>query len=233
MSSPDGRQQGLQGLRLVLVGPPGAGKGTQASRISARYDLPHVATGEILRENVRNGTELGQKAKGYMDKGELVPDELIIDMVRERLVEADSDNGGFVLDGFPRTVAQAQALEEVLDELDQALDVVVRMAIGEDEVLRRITGRRVCEDCGAVYHVEADPPEQEGVCDQCGGDLVQREDDTEQIVRDRLSGYREQTQGVVSFYEDRSMLRDVDAEGKPDEVTERLLDVLAEHAERT
>ncbi len=229
MSSPDDRQQGL---RLVLVGPPGAGKGTQASRISARYQIPHVATGEILRENVRNETELGQKAKGYMDKGELVPDELIIDMVRERLAEAYSDNG-FVLDGFPRTVAQAQALEQVLDELDQALDVVVRMAISEDEVLRRITGRRVCQDCGAVYHVEADPPEQEGVCDQCGGDLVQREDDTEQIVRDRLSGYREQTQGVVSFYEDRGMLRDVDAEGKPDEVTERLFDVLAEYAEQT
>ncbi|MDQ3932640.1 MAG: adenylate kinase [Actinomycetota bacterium] len=219
-------------MRLVLVGPPGAGKGTQASRISDRYGIPHVATGEILRENVRKETELGQKAKGYMDKGELVPDELIIDMVRNRLAESDSDDG-FVLDGFPRTVPQAQALEQVLDELGQALDVVVRLAIGEDEVLRRITGRRVCKECGAVYHVEADPPGQEGVCDQCGGDLVQREDDTEQIVRDRLSGYRDQTQEVVSFYEDRGLLHDVEAEGEPDEVTERLFEVLAGYSEQT
>lgn len=229
MTSGDSQKQDL---RLVLVGPPGAGKGTQASRISDRYDIPHVATGEILRENVRKETDLGQEAKGYMDRGELVPDELIIDMVRERLAAAESDDG-FVLDGFPRTVPQARALEQVLDELGQALDVVVRMEIGEDEVLRRITGRRVCEECGAVYHVEADPPQQEGVCDQCGGDLIQREDDTEQIVRDRLSGYREQTQGVVSFYEDRGLLHDVDAEGGADEVTERMFEVLAGYAEQT
>ncbi|MFN2557423.1 MAG: adenylate kinase [Nitriliruptorales bacterium] len=217
-------------MRLVLVGPPGAGKGTQAARISDEYAIPHIATGEMLRENVRQETELGKQAKRYMDKGELVPDELIVDMVRERLAGSDGEDG-FILDGFPRTVPQAQALDDVLAELDQPLDVVVRMTIGEDEVLRRITGRRVCEDCGQIYHVETDPPEQEGVCDECGGDLFQRDDDTEEIVRERLAAYREQTQEVVSFYEDRGLLRDVDAEGKVDEVTERIFDVLDEYAE--
>lgn len=219
--------KGQKEVRVVLVGPPGAGKGTQASRISAAYGIPHVATGEILRENVRQETELGKKAKRFMDKGELVPDELIIDMVRERLLEPDTENG-FVLDGFPRTVPQAQALDEVLDELDQQLEAVVRMTISEDEVLRRITGRRVCEDCGANYHVETDPPRREGVCDECGGKLFQRDDDSEEIVRERLAAYREQTQGVVSFYEDRGLLRNVDAEGEVDEVTERMFDVLPE-----
>jgi adenylate kinase len=217
-------------LRLVLVGPPGAGKGTQAARISDEYAIPHIATGEMLREHVRQETELGEQAKRYMDKGELVPDELIVDMVRERLAGSDGEDG-FILDGFPRTVPQAEALRDVLAELDQPLDVVVRMTIGEDEVLRRITGRRVCEDCGQIYHVETDPPEQEGVCDECGGDLSQRDDDTEEIVRERLAAYREQTEEVVSFYEDRGLLRDVDAEGKVDEVTERMFDVLDEYVE--
>ncbi len=185
----------------------------------------------MLRENVRNETELGKKAKGYMDRGELVPDELIIAMVRERL--ADTDVTGFVLDGFPRTVPQAQALEEALEELDKPLEVVVRMTIDEEEVLRRITGRRVCENCGAIHHVEADPPQQEGVCDECGSELYQREDDTEEIVRERLATYRDQTQEVVSFYEDRGLLRDVDGEGEVDDVTERIFDVLEEYADRT
>ncbi len=228
--------EGQKGLRLVLVGPPGAGKGTQASRISAEYGIPHVATGEMLREHVRQETDLGNKAKRFMDKGELVPDELIIDMVRERLANSDSDSDseqGFVLDGFPRTVPQAEALEEVLDELDKPLQVVVRMAIGEDEVLRRITGRRVCEDCGQIYHVEMDPPRQEGVCDECGGSLFQREDDSEEIVRERLAGYREQTEKVLSFYEERGLLRDVAAEGEVDEVTDRLFDLLSQYAGST
>lgn len=220
-------RNGQKEMRIVLVGPPGAGKGTQASRISAACGVPHIATGEILREHVREETDLGKKAKRFMDKGELVPDELIIEMIRERLVHPDTENG-FVLDGFPRTVPQAQALDQVLDELDQDLEVVVRMAISEDEVLRRITGRRVCEDCGANYHVETDPPRREGVCDECGGKLFQRDDDTEEIVRERLAAYREQTQGVVSFYADRGLLRNVDAEGEVDEVTERMFDVLAE-----
>ncbi len=226
------RGEGQTSLRLVLVGPPGAGKGTQASRISAEYGIPHIATGEMLREHVRQETELGQKAKRFMDRGELVPDELIIEMVRQRLVGPDGEEG-FVLDGFPRTIPQAEALEEMLDELDKPLEVVVRMAIGEDEVVRRITGRRVCEDCGQVYHVEADPPQREGICDECGGSLYQREDDNEEVVRERLAAYREQTQDVLSFYEERGLLRDVDAEGEVDEVTERVFDVLAEYPERT
>ncbi len=222
---------GQNDLRLVLVGPPGAGKGTQASRLSADYGVPHIATGEMLRENVREETELGKKAKRYMDRGELVPDELIIEMVRERLTGSDSDSG-FILDGFPRTVPQAEALEQLLDELEKPLQLVLRMAIDEDEVLRRITGRRVCEDCGETYHVEMDPPRQEGVCDECGGRLVQREDDSEEIVRERLDAYREQTEGVVSFYEERGLLHHVDAEGEVDAVTDRMHDVLAEYAER-
>lgn len=223
------RGEGQKSLRLVLAGPPGAGKGTQASRISAEYGIPHVATGEMLRDHVRRETDLGKQAKRFMDKGELVPDDLIIDMVRERLANADSEQG-FVLDGFPRTVPQAEALEEVLDELDKPLEVVVRMAVGEEEVLRRITGRRVCENCGQIYHVEMDPPRQEGVCDECDGSLFQREDDTEEIVRERLAGYREQTGEVLTFYEERGLLRDVDAEGEVDEVTERLFDLLSQYA---
>ncbi len=224
--------EGQKSLRLVLVGPPGAVKGTQASRISSEYGIPHVATGEMLREHVRKETDLGNQAKQFMDKGELVPDELIIDMVRQRLANSDSEQG-FILDGFPRTVPQAEALEEVLDDLDKPLEVVVRMVIGEEEVLRRITGRRVCENCGQVYHVEMDPPQQEGVCDECGSSLFQREDDTEDVVRERLAGYREQTEEVLSFYEERGLLRDVDAEGEVDEVTDRLFDVLSQYSGRT
>ncbi len=224
--------EGQTSLRLVLIGPPGAGKGTQASRISAEYGIPHIATGDMLRGHVREETELGEKAKRFMDRGELVPDELIIEMVRQRLAGPDGEEG-FILDSFPRTTAQAEALEEMLDELDKPLAVVVRVAIGEDEVVRRITGRRVCEDCGQNYHVEADPPQREGVCDECGGSLHQREDDSEEIVRERLASYREQTQDVLSFYEERGLLRDVDAEGEVDAVTERVFDVLAEYPERT
>ncbi len=217
-------------VRVVMVGPPGAGKGTQAGRISQAYGIPHVATGDIFRANVRQGTELGEQAKQYMDRGELVPDDIVIGMVHDRLREDDVAEG-FVLDGYPRTITQAQALEEFLADLDQPLDVVLRFDIDEDEIIRRITGRRVCNDCGANYQVEFSPPEQEGVCDRCGGSLVQREDDTEEVVRNRLEVYRRDTEPLELFYWQRSLLRDVDAVGPLDEVTKRALEVLAEYAE--
>lgn len=217
-------------LRLILLGPPGAGKGTQAAEIQDRYEIPHIATGDILREHVKNETDLGQKAKEYMDEGDLVPDDLIIEMVRDRLGQDDAQSG-FILDGFPRTVAQAEALEEILDDLDQPLDLVLRLDIPEEEVIRRITGRRVCEECGATYHVDVDPPEEEGVCDECGGNVTQRDDDTEEVVRNRLENYHEQTEPLVEFYDERDLLEDVDGTGSPDEVTDRVLDRLSEFAD--
>ncbi|MGH3442445.1 MAG: adenylate kinase [Nitriliruptorales bacterium] len=216
-------------MRLVLLGPPGAGKGTQAARIAAAYGIPHISTGEILRANVREGTDLGKKAQEYMDAGELVPDEVVVGMVAERL-EQDDARRGFVFDGFPRTVPQAQSLEEVLTATDQPLDVVLRFDIDEDEVLYRITGRRVCTQCGRSYHIEMDPPPADGRCAECGGAVIQREDDTEEVVRNRLDVHRRQTEPLEVFYRQRGLLRDVAAVGEIDEVTQRALDVLSEYA---
>lgn len=217
-----------EALRLILLGPPGAGKGTQAHRISGAYGVPHIATGDIFRANVKNGTELGRKAKEYMDAGELVPDEITVGMVRDRLQE-DDVKGGFALDGFPRTVPQAQALEELLVDLSMPLDVVLRFAIDEDEIIRRITGRRVCVDCGATYTVEADDDESMETCERCGGEIIHRHDDSEDVVRNRLSVYHAQTEPLEFFYWQRGLLRDVEAVGSVEDVSERALDILAEY----
>jgi adenylate kinase len=216
-------------VRVILLGPPGAGKGTQAGSIAGTYSIPHISTGDILRANVREGTELGLRAKGFMDAGELVPDEVIIGMVGARLAEADAEKG-FLFDGFPRTVPQAEALEALLREREQPLDVVLRLAVDEDEVVTRLTGRRTCASCGAVYHVAHQPPATDGVCDACGGDLVQREDDREDVVRNRLEVYRRSTEPLEEFYWNRGLLRDVEAVGTVDEVAARAGAVLAEHA---
>jgi adenylate kinase len=216
-------------VRVILLGPPGAGKGTQAGNIAGTYSIPHISTGDILRANVREGTELGLRAKGFMDAGELVPDEVIIGMVGARLAEADAEKG-FLFDGFPRTVPQAEALEALLREREQPLDVVLRLAVDEDEVVTRLTGRRTCASCGAVYHVAHQPPATDGVCDACGGDLVQREDDREDVVRNRLEVYRRSTEPLEEFYWNRGLLRDVEAVGTVDEVAARAGAVLAEHA---
>jgi adenylate kinase len=216
-------------VRVILLGPPGAGKGTQAGNIAGTYGIPHISTGDILRANVREGTELGLRAKGFMDAGELVPDEVIIGMVGARLAEADAEKG-FLFDGFPRTVPQAEALEALLREREQPLDVVLRLAVDEDEVVTRLTGRRTCASCGAVYHVAHQPPATDGVCDACGGDLVQREDDREDVVRNRLEVYRRSTEPLEEFYWNRGLLRDVEAVGTVDEVAARAGAVLAEHA---
>lgn len=216
-------------MRVILLGPPGAGKGTQAVRVAKAFGIPHISTGDILRANVREGTELGREAKRYMDAGDLVPDEVIMGMVSERLDEGDAD--GFLFDGFPRTVPQAQALEDLLVERNQPLDVVVRLAVDRDEVVQRLTGRRTCTQCGAVFHVTANPPRAEGVCDACGGELVQRDDDTEDVVLNRLEVYRSQTEPLEYFYWQRGLLRDVEAVGAVDEVSEHLLKLLREYGD--
>lgn len=215
-------------MRVILLGPPGAGKGTQAVRIAETFDIPHISTGDILRANVRDGTELGRAAKRYMDAGDLVPDDVIMGMVSERL-DADDAKQGFLFDGFPRTVPQAQSLEDLLVDRNEPLDVVVRLAVDQDEVVQRLTGRRTCTECGAVFHVTAKPPQREGVCDNCGGSLVQRDDDTEDVVLNRLEVYRSQTEPLEYFYWQRGLLRDVEAVGSVEDISARLLALLEEY----
>ncbi len=212
-------------MRLVLLGPPGAGKGTQAAQLSRRYSVPHIATGDLFRDNVSKETELGLRAKRYMDRGDLVPDEVVIGMVRQRLARDDAADG-FVLDGFPRTVPQAEALEEILDERSRSLDAVLRLDVPEDEAVRRITQRRTCSGCGRNYHLETAPPDEEGRCDECGGTLVQRDDDTEEVVRRRLEEYHTKTEPLEAYYRDRGLLRDVEATGAIEEVASRAQAVL-------
>ncbi len=212
-------------MRIILLGPPGAGKGTQAVQIAETAGIPHISTGDILRANVKAGTELGQRAKGYMDAGDLVPDEVIIGMVGDRLDEDDA-KAGFLFDGFPRTVPQAEALERLLAERQEPLDVVLRLAVPQDEVVRRLTGRRTCAGCGRIFHLVFDPPAEEGRCDDCGGELTQRDDDTEDVVLNRLEVYRTQTEPLENFYWERGLLRDVEAVGDVEEVQERIQAIL-------
>jgi adenylate kinase len=216
-------------VRTILLGPPGAGKGTQAARIVDAYGVPHISTGDILRANVREGTELGTEAKRFMDAGDLVPDEVIIGMVAERLAWPDAA-GGFLFDGFPRTVPQAEALDELLSSRGVPLDVVLELVVDHDEVVRRLTGRRTCGTCGRIYQIETEPPAVEGVCDACGGRLQQRDDDGEDVVRNRLEVYREQTEPLVAFYDQRGQLRRVEAVGSVEDVTARATEILEQAA---
>ncbi len=186
-------------LRTVLLGPPGAGKGTQAVRIVERYNIPHISTGDIFRDNIKRGTELGKKAQEYMNKGELVPDDLVIEIATTRLLEDDCKNG-FLLDGFPRTVYQAEKLDEFLAEHDMKLDKVIDIEVEKEELITRLTGRRVCKKCGASYHVVNIPPKKEGICDICGEELFQRADDTIETVENRIEVYNEQTMPLVDYY---------------------------------
>ena len=212
-------------MRLVLVGPPGAGKGTQAQFISAHLGIPKISTGDIFRANVSQGTELGQQAKKYMDAGDLVPDEITIGMVRDRLAEDDAQRG-FLMDGFPRNVPQAQTFDEILEEIGTPLHVVLELVVDDDEVVRRLSGRRTCRNCGQIWHVDFDPPSVEGVCDSCGGELFQRDDDKPETVRHRLEVYYEQTSPLVGYYAERGILVGIDAMGPVDDVTERALAAL-------
>ena len=212
-------------MRVVLVGPPGAGKGTQAQYIAKHLSVPKISTGDIFRDNVSHGTDLGKTAREYMDAGELVPDSVTIDMVRERLHEDDAAKG-FLLDGFPRTVPQAEELNAMLAEIGARLDVVLELVVDDDEVIRRLSGRRTCSDCGTVWHVDFDPPTEEGVCDRCDGRLFQRDDDLPDTVANRLQVYAAQTAPLVAFYAERGILVGLDATGPVDDVTERAVSSL-------
>jgi adenylate kinase len=207
-------------MRLVLVGPPGAGKGTQAQFVAAHLAVVQISTGDIFRANVSQGTPLGKQAKEYMDAGDLVPDEVTVGMVRERLAESDA-GGGFLLDGFPRTVPQAARLDEILRDLGAALDVVLELVVDDGEVIRRLSGRRTCRNCGHIWHVDFDPPSMEGTCDNCGGELFQRDDDQAETIRHRLEVYYEQTAPLVGYYAEQGILVGIDAMGPVDDVTER------------
>ena len=217
-------------MRLVLVGPPGAGKGTQAQFIAGHYGIPKISTGDIFRANVSQGTELGLAAKKYMDAGDLVPDEVTIEMVRARIAEPDALHG-FLLDGFPRNVAQADRLDEILSGLGSKIDVVLELVVDTDEVVRRLSGRRTCRACNHVWHLDFDPPAVETVCDICGGQLYQRDDDRETTIRHRLEVYAEQTEPLIAFYAGRGILVGIDATGPVDDVTERAVDALRRFTE--
>lgn len=210
-------------MRLILLGPPMAGKGTQAKQISAHFAIPHISTGDILRKNVAQQTQLGLEAKTYMDRGDLVPDELILDLVRGELDSIDLDKG-FLFDGYPRTVVQADSLSEYLIEKNKPLDGVVLLNVDEEVLIQRATGRRVCGNCGASYHIINQPPKVEGICDVCGEAAIhQRDDDREEIVKNRLDVYSRQTQPLISYYKNQDKLIDVEGAGSPKEVFEMIL----------
>ncbi len=203
--------------RIVLLGPPGAGKGTQAKLLAAKNGLAHLSTGDILRDEVARDTELGRKAKGYMNRGDLVPDGLIIDMIKGRLAE----KSGFILDGFPRTVTQAEALEKIL-----SIDVAINITLSREEVISRLSSRRVCRKCGKIYNLLYNPPKNEGVCDACGGEIFQRDDDKREVIENRYDVYMEATAPLIDFYEERGLLKDVDGSQPTEKVSEDILAVL-------
>ena len=207
-------------MRIILLGPPGAGKGTQAAKLAAKLGVPHVSTGDILRRDVAKGTKLGQKAHEFMAAGKLVPDELVIEVVRRRLREKDAQRG-FILDGFPRTIAQAKALEEFA-----RIDAVVNLYLDPEDLVKRSTGRMVCPEDDAVYHVLTNPPRRPGVCDRCGSKLIQREDDREQVVRTRIRTYDERAEPLCQYYKAKGLLWDVYGSGHIEEIRERIFDAL-------
>lgn len=218
------------GARIVILGKQGAGKGTQAVRLSRHYVVPHVATGDTFRAAVRSGSEFGRAARKYLDAGDLVPDEVVIGMVSERLTKDDTTHRGFILDGFPRTVTQAEALMDIV--APRALDVVLNLEIATTDVLSRLASRRVCTDCGANYSVVDNPPRVPGICDVCGGDVVQRDDDTEMAIRRRLDVYEKETAPLVHWFDKMRLLATVSGVGSPDEVTERLVAEVNRHKQR-
>lgn len=210
-------------MRIAFLGPPGAGKGTQARDLARAWSVPHIATGDMLREAVAAGTALGREAKAYMDRGALVPDDVIIAMIAERLREPDA-RSGFLLDGFPRTIPQAEGLERLLKDIGQPLERVIYFDVAEPELVRRLTGRRVCRGCGHSFHLVSNPPRREGVCDACGGELYQRVDDSESTVRNRLGVYRTQTAPLLEWYGARELLVTVEGEGPIGDVARRVQD---------
>ncbi|MGW4985794.1 adenylate kinase [Streptomyces mirabilis] len=213
-------------MRIVLVGPPGAGKGTQAVRLAEKLRVPHISTGDLFRANISQQTELGKLAKSYMDAGNLVPDEVTIAMVKDRMEQPDAE-GGFLLDGFPRNVQQAEALDQLLETEGIKLDAVLDLEVPEDEVVKRIAGRRICRnDSSHVFHVAYSPPKKEGVCDVCGGELYQREDDSEETVRTRLEVYHTQTEPIIAYYKAQGLVVTISSLGPVDKITQRALKAL-------
>ncbi len=204
-------------INVIFLGPPGGGKGTQAQLLVKEFGIPQISTGDMLRDAVKRGTELGKLAKKYMDEGKLVPDEVVIGIIKERLSQDDTKKG-FILDGFPRTVPQAEALDRLLEEMGRGLTAVVLIDVPKEELLRRLTGRRTCSKCGKMYHIEFSPPKKEGVCDECGGELYQRDDDKEETILKRLEVYESQTLPLVDYYEKKGILKRVDGVGKIEEI---------------
>lgn len=214
-------------MNLVFLGLPGAGKGTQAKILAEKYNIPHISTGDIFRSAIKNQTPLGLKAKEYIDSGELVPDEVTNGIVKERLKDDDCSNG-FILDGYPRTLDQAEALDVNLVELNKKLDLVIYTKVRESILIKRLTGRRICENCGATYHVEFNPPENDSVCDKCGGKLIQRDDDSEETVQKRINVNKDNTDRLINYYSDKNILVEIDAEKDIDEVSNDIIEVIEE-----
>ena len=212
-------------MKIIMLGAPGAGKGTQAKRIAAKYGIPHISTGDIFRANLKNETELGKKAKEYMDQGLLVPDELTLELVMDRFAQDDCKDG-YVLDGFPRTIPQAEALTKALADKQDAVDYAINVDVPDEAIVNRMSGRRACLTCGGTYHVEFNPTQVEGICDACGGQLVLREDDKPETVLKRLSVYHEQTQPLIDYYNGQSILKEVDGTQDMEDVFRAIIDIL-------
>ncbi len=212
-------------MKIIMLGAPGAGKGTQAKMIADKCGIPHISTGDIFRANIKNGTELGAKAKEYMDKGLLVPDELTCGLVVDR-IQAEDCKDGYILDGFPRTIPQAEALEEALNKIGQKVDFAINIDVPDENIISRMSGRRACTSCGATYHVVFNPPKKEGICDDCGAELVLRDDDKPETVKNRLRVYHDQTQPLIDFYSARDVLRTVDGTQSMEKVFDDILKVL-------
>ena len=212
-------------MKIIMLGAPGAGKGTQAKMIAEQYKIPHISTGDIFRANIKNNTELGQEAKSYMDKGQLVPDELTVKILLDRVAQDDCANG-YVLDGFPRTIPQAEVLEQELNKLNDKIDYAINVEVPDENIVKRMSGRRACLNCGATYHIEHIPPKQEGICDKCGETLVLRDDDKEETVKNSLKVYHEQTQPLIDFYTARGVLKTVDGTVDMKEVFNAITSIL-------
>ena len=212
-------------MKIIMLGAPGAGKGTQAKKIAAKYGIPHISTGDIFRANIKNGTELGKKAKPYMDQGLLVPDELVVDLVVDRVNQDDCENG-YVLDGFPRTIPQAEALTEALEKMGQKVDFAIDVNVPDENIVKRMGGRRACVTCGATYHMVYAPTKKEGICDTCGGELILRDDDKPETVQKRLNVYHDQTQPLIDYYTSQGILRTVDGTVDIDDVFRAITEFL-------
>ena len=214
-------------MKIIMLGAPGAGKGTQADKICAKYNIPHISTGDIFRANIKNNTELGQKAKSYMDKGELVPDELVVDLVVDR-IKADDCTNGYVLDGFPRTIPQAEALDAALAANNDKVDYAINVEVPDENIINRMSGRRACVACGATYHIVHIPTKVEGVCDKCGAELILRDDDKPETVKNRLNVYHEQTQPLIDYYTAKNVLHEVDGTKAMEDVFSSIVSILGE-----